>query len=87
MGRRAGGRDFAPRVRSAVDRVLEELEKNGDADKLIKAQLENDFAGTIAKFAAYTTKHIDITTESIEDYVSKKTSEQVAIASETTIVH
>ena len=80
MGRRAGGRDFAPRVRSVVDRVLEALQKNGDADKLLGRQFRDDFAGTLRALSAYVPKQLDVdlTTHTIEEFVTNAATAQVA---------
>ena len=76
MPKRAGGRDFAPRVRSIVDRVVEKLEKGGDADRLLEDQLREDYVGTLAKLAHYTTKQIDVTTTTLEEFVMSKAQER-----------
>ncbi len=60
-GRRAGGTDFSPRVRSIVDQVLEKMEKAGDARALLEAQFREDFAGTLRAVASYAPKQIDMT--------------------------
>ena len=59
-GRRAGGTDFSPRVRSIVDQVLEKMEKAGDARALLEAQFREDFAGTLRAVASYVPKQIDM---------------------------
>jgi hypothetical protein len=60
MGKRAGGKDFAPRVRSLVDQVFNKLEENGDARDLLEKQFKEDFAGTLRAVAAYAPKQIDM---------------------------
>ncbi len=60
-GKKAGGKDFAPRVRSMFDRALEKLELKGDADKLMEAALKEDFVGTIQRMSAYAPKPVDMT--------------------------
>ena len=72
MGRKAGGKDFAPRVRSIVDRVLENLEDTGKAEKLLKEQFESDFAGTLRAVSAFAPKQIDV---DVEKTVSIDTTE------------
>ena len=61
MGKKAGGKDFAPRVRSMFDRALEKLELKGDADKLMEQALTDDFMGTVQKMASYAPKQVDMT--------------------------
>jgi hypothetical protein len=61
MGKRAGGKDFSPRVRSIIDQVLETMEKSGDARKLLKKQFEDDFAGTLRAVASFAPKQVDMT--------------------------
>jgi hypothetical protein len=63
MGRKAGGKDFAPRVRSVLDRALEKLELKGDADKLMEQALKDDFIGTLQRMAGYAPKTVDMTLE------------------------
>jgi TnpA family transposase len=60
MGRKAGGKDFSPRVRSIVDQVLEKMEKGGDARKLLEKQFREDFAGTLRAVAQYAPKQVDM---------------------------
>jgi len=61
MGRKAGGKDFAPRVRSMFDRALEKLELKGDADSLMEKALTEDFVGTIQRMSGYAPKTLDMT--------------------------
>ena len=83
-GKRPGGRDFAPRVRSAFDRVLAKLEQGGDIDILIEEQLRADCVGTLAKAAGYVPKQIEaVITNSIEDFVTGITTKQIADDSST----
>ena len=82
MGRKAGGKDFAPRVRSLVERVVAKLEQNGDAEKLLREQFEADFAGTLSKLQSYAIKQgsLEINgTLSLEDYVTQKYQERLII--------
>jgi len=60
-GRRAGGKDFSPRARSIIDQVLEKMQGNGDARKLLEAQFNEDFAGTLRAVAAFAPKQVDMT--------------------------
>jgi hypothetical protein len=60
-GKRAGGRDFAPRVRCAFDRVLEGMESRKELDPLLLAAMKEDPIGTISKMASYAPKQLDIT--------------------------
>jgi hypothetical protein len=62
-GKRAGGKDFAPRIRSMFDRALEKLELRGDADKLMEAALKEDFVGTVQRMAAYAPKQVDMSVD------------------------
>lgn len=59
-GRRSGGKDFSPRVRSLVDQVLEKMQESGDARKLLEAQFTEDFAGTLRAVAAFAPKQVDM---------------------------
>lgn len=63
MGKRAGGRDFAPRVRSAVSRVLECLEEKGDLDALLMDAMQKDLVGTLSALAKYAPQQIDMAVE------------------------
>ena len=63
MGKRAGGRDFAPRVRSLVDRVLENWNDTGKAEKALNEALEADFVGTLQRLASYAPKQVDMAVE------------------------
>jgi hypothetical protein len=78
-GRRPGGKDFAPRARSVIDRVIAKLEANGDADRLLEAAFIDDFVGTLQKVAPYAPKVIDldVTTKSVEEYVQWKAKERL----------
>ena len=88
MGRRLGGKDFAPRVRSVVDRVLEKLEKAGDADKLMEAALREDYIGTLAKIASYAPKQVEHHIEaSIEDFVTNRVAAQTHDSTEEAQLH
>ena len=71
-GRRPGGKDFAPRVRSSIDRALEKLEDTGEADTLLMAAFRDDFVGTLQKMAAYAPKVVDM---SLETTVSVDTTQ------------
>jgi len=60
-----------------VERVVAKLEKNGDADKLLEAQIRDDMAGTLQKLSPYAPKQVEaLVTHSIEDYVTKQTTLQ-----------
>ena len=88
MGRRAGGRDFAPRVRSCIDRVLEALEQSGDADALMEAAFREDYVGTLAKVAAYAPKQVEaVITSSIEEFVTGTVFAQTNDSTEETQLH
>ena len=63
MGRRAGGKDFAPRIRSMVDRVLEKMHDTGKAEELLTKAFNEDFVGTARAMAAYAPKQVDIDLE------------------------
>jgi len=88
-GRRPGGRDFGPRVRSIVDRVLERLEANGDVDRLLTQAFEDDFPGTLRAVAAYAPKIIDATVSGakLEDFVLGKVQDQQNDSSEADNIH
>lgn len=70
-GRRPGGKDFAPRMRSAIDRVLAKLEEGGDIDKLLEAAIREDIVGAMAALAKYAPQQIEAKIEgaSLSDYV------------------
>lgn len=72
MGKRAGGKDFAPRVRSLVDRVLEKLQLDGDAEELLEQAFRDDFAGTLKAMSAYAPKQVDM---SLDQQVSLDTTQ------------
>ena len=61
MGRKAGGKDFAPRVRSLFDIALKEMIADGTLLPKLKKQLADDPAGTIQRFAGYAPKQVDMT--------------------------
>jgi len=76
-GKRAGGRDFGPRVRSIFDRVLEKLELRQDADKLMEKALLDDFVGTIQKMSQYAPKQVDIALEQTVSLDTTKVSQDI----------
>ena len=61
MTRRAGGKDFAPLVRSALYRAIEDPKV--DLQALITKHLLEDPIGTLRQLSAYTSHKIDITME------------------------
>lgn len=62
-GRRPGGRDFTPRLRSLIDRVLQNWDNSGKAEKALNAALEEDFVGTLQRLSAYAPKQVDMAVE------------------------
>ena len=87
-GRKPGGRDFAPRVRSCIDRVLEKLEAKGDADILMEQALKEDFVGTLQKVASYAPKQVEaVITSSIEEFVTGTVFAQTNDSTEETQLH
>ncbi len=61
MGRKAGGKDFSPRVRSLFNIALKELLASGKLLPKLKEQLLEDPAGTIQKMSGYAPKQVDMT--------------------------
>jgi hypothetical protein len=57
-GRKRGGKDFAPRVRSAVDPVIKRLEKNGEIDSILLQAIREDPINSLQKLASYAPKHL-----------------------------
>jgi hypothetical protein len=64
-GKRPGGKDFSPRVRSLFDRALEKFEKTGDAEVAMQKALQDDFIGTLQRMAAYAPKQVDMSLEQV----------------------
>lgn len=60
MGRKAGGKDFAPRVRSLFDIALKELLASGKLLPKLKEQLLSDPAGTFRAMSAYAPKQVEL---------------------------
>jgi len=61
MGRKAGGKDFSPRVRSLFDIAIRETLDDGTLLPKLKAQLREDPAGTIQRMSGYAPKQVDMT--------------------------
>ena len=62
-GKRVGGKDFSPRVRSLFDIAIKEALADGSLLKKLKQQLLEDPAGTIQRMAQYAPKQHDINVE------------------------
>ena len=60
MGRKAGGKDFSPRVRSLFDIAIKETLADGSLLPRLKEQLREDPAGTIQRMSGYAPKQHDI---------------------------
>ncbi len=60
MGRKAGGKDFSPRVRALFDIAIKELLASGKLLPKLKEQLLNDPAGTMQRMAQYAPKQVDM---------------------------
>jgi hypothetical protein len=76
-GRKPGGKDFAPRVRSAVDRVIKRLEKNGEIDSILLQAIREDPINSLQKLASYAPKQLEATvTHTIEDFVAERATLQ-----------
>jgi hypothetical protein len=60
MGRKAGGKDFSPRVRSLFDIAIKETLANGTLLPKLKEQLLEDPAGTIQKMSGYAPKQVNM---------------------------
>jgi hypothetical protein len=63
MGRKAGGKDFSPRVRSLFDIAIRESLADGTLLSKLKEQLRDDPVGTMQKMAGYAPKQVDMTLE------------------------
>ena len=77
MGRKSGGKDFAPRVRSFFDRELEAFIKTPSASKQMQQALRDDLVGTCAKMAAYAPKVVDMSLETTVSVDTTQLSEAI----------
>ncbi len=59
-GRKPGGKDFSPRVRSLFDHAIREELKNGTLLDTLRQQLREDPVGTMQKMAPYAPKQVDV---------------------------